>query len=67
MAPQARKALGAIAILAYLTAYIAIAAMAGEQALKLGAWAGLGFYAIAGIAWVLPLRPLMRWMNGGAP
>jgi hypothetical protein len=41
--------------------------MAGEQALKLGAWAGLGFYAIAGIAWVLPLRPLMRWMNGGAP
>jgi len=24
------------------------------------------FYAVAGIAWILPLKPLLRWMETGA-
>ena len=28
-------------------------------------WAALGYYAIAGVIWVAPLKPLFAWMNRG--
>ncbi len=58
-----RKALGAAAILVWLVAWIVGAASLGE--LIVGApWPLLAmFYAVAGVAWVIPLRPLFRWMN----
>jgi predicted membrane channel-forming protein YqfA (hemolysin III family) len=61
---RARKALGCFALLAYLAVYAAIAATLGSFLLPvLPAWAELIFYAVAGIIWILPLKPLFSWMN----
>ncbi len=62
MSASARKALGSFVILVYLLLYVVVAVMVGER-LHSNAWASLAFYAIAGIAWVFPLRPLFNWMN----
>jgi len=29
----------------------------------LPAWAELMFFAVAGIVWIVPLKPLFAWMN----
>jgi hypothetical protein len=63
MSAPARKALGSVLILIFLIAYIALATMAGEWVLQFGMLAGGLFFAIAGVAWVFPLRPLFKWMN----
>lgn len=62
-----RRALGSGALLLYLGLYVALAAGLGAQlAPALPTWAQLCFFAVAGVAWVFPLRPLFRWMNGGS-
>ena len=64
LAPAVRKALGSLAILAWLVAWIGGAATLGDR-IGGAPWPVLAlFYAVAGIAWVIPLRPLFRWMNG---
>lgn len=57
-----RKVFGSIALLAFLAAYIAIAAILGEmlQGKKI---LSILFYCIAGIGWALPLKPLLQWMH----
>jgi Protein of unknown function (DUF2842) len=63
--PSWRKPAGALAILAIVVIWVVIvASLSGE----VGAWPGAAqavFYAIAGIAWILPLKPLLRWMETG--
>ncbi len=61
--PGAKKALGSLAILTWLVGYIVLAVMIGERLHGLPAIAPLLFYAVAGVAWVLPLRGLFKWMN----
>jgi Protein of unknown function (DUF2842) len=66
MKTRARKAIGSLALLAYVGLYAAAAAVLGAWlAPSLPGWAELAFYAVAGIAWVAPLKPLFAWMNGG--
>jgi hypothetical protein len=62
MSPSLRKALGAAGIILFLIIYVIAAVQIGER-LHPWPWAALGFYAIAGIAWVFPLRPLFAWMH----
>lgn len=59
----AKKALGCLAIVVWLVAWIVGAVTIGERLHGLPAIAPLLFYAIAGVGWVLPLRPLFKWMN----
>lgn len=59
----AKKALGSLLIMAWLTAWIVGAVMIGEKLHGLPMIAPLLFYAIAGVGWVLPLRGLFKWMN----
>lgn len=66
MAPRARRAIGSIAILLYLPAYVALAATLGGKIIGYGQIAALAFFALAGIAWVFPLRPLFNWMNSSS-
>jgi hypothetical protein len=67
MNSRTRKAVGCFALLAYLAVYAVLAASLGVAlAPPLPMWAELVYYAIAGIVWVFPLRPLFRWMNRGA-
>ncbi len=58
-----RKAVVAFVVVALLPAYLVLAVTAAE---RLGAdawWSQLIFFAVAGIVWALPLRPLMRWAH----
>ena len=67
MDTRTRKAFGCFGLLAYLVLYALLAASLGVWlAPLLPTWAELIYYAIAGVIWVFPLRPLFRWMNSGA-
>lgn len=58
-----RKLVGSLLLLAWLVAYIAVAAVIGDRiASEHWAWKLL-YFPIAGIAWVLPLKPLIRWIH----
>ena len=65
--PTWRKPAGVLAILGLLTLWaIGVAMLSGV----VGSWHSLmqlGFYLIAGIAWlwVLPMRAMLRWMETG--
>ena len=63
--PSWRKPAGIFAIIALIIIWaVLIASLAGT----VGTWPVLAqaiFYLIAGIAWILPLKPLLRWMETG--
>lgn len=64
MNPRTKKAIGCLALLAYLALYAVLAASLGVAlAPLLPTWAELAFYAVAGVGWVIPLKPLFGWMN----
>lgn len=58
-----RKPLGALIIVVWIVAYVAVAAVIGDRiASEHWFWKVL-YFPIAGLAWILPLRPLLRWMH----
>ena len=63
--PSWRKPAGIFAILALIAAWAAvIVSLSGP----VGRWPVLVqgiFYLAAGIMWILPLKPLLRWMETG--
>jgi hypothetical protein len=63
--PSWRKPAGIFAIIGLIIIWaVLIASMARE----VGTWPILLqaiFYLVAGIAWVLPLKPLLKWMETG--
>lgn len=64
MTARVRKAIGGVGILAFLGAYIWLAATIGP--LVPDQWfLRLVFYAVAGVGWGVPLIPLILWMNRG--
>jgi len=66
MNTRTRKALGCFVLLAYLALYAGAAATLGGYILAHApSWAALIYYSIAGVIWVLPLKPLFAWMNRG--
>ena len=63
----ARKAVGCAVLLAYLALYtIAAATLGGMIGARAPQVVLVFYYAVAGIAWVAPLKPLFGWMNGQA-
>jgi ABC-type antimicrobial peptide transport system permease subunit len=64
MTARVRKAVGGVAMMVFLAAYIWAAASLGERVPSF--WlAKLAYYLVAGTAWGVPLIPLMAWMNRG--
>ena len=64
MDTRTRKAIGCFGLLAYLILYALLAASLGVWLAPLApTWVELIYYAIAGIVWIFPLRPLFGWMN----
>ena len=64
MGPKTRKAVGGVAMLAFLLFYIGAAAKLGTMLPN--QWlVKLAYYLVAGTAWGAPLIPLMTWMNQG--
>ena len=65
MAPSSRKAVGIAVILLLILIWAAlVASLAGI----VGKWPVLVqglFYLFVGIAWIIPLKPLLRWTETG--
>ena len=58
-----RKPLGALIIVVWIVAYVAVAAVIGDRiASEHWFWKVL-YFPIAGLAWIVPLKPLLRWMH----
>lgn len=58
-----RKLIGAAVMLAWIVGYIAVAAVIGDR-IAGGHWVWkLLYFPIAGIAWILPVKPLILWMH----
>lgn len=63
--PTWRKPAGIFGILALIAVWaILIASLAGEVS-KWPILVQAIFYLVAGIVWVLPLKPLLKWMETG--
>ena len=65
MSPPARKAAGIALILLLIIIW---AALVASLAPTVGRWPVLvqaAFYLVVGIAWILPLKPLLRWAQTG--
>ena len=58
-----RKLLGAFLIVAWLVAYVTVMAVVGDRVLHEHLVVQLIFFPIAGLAWVLPIKPLLKWMH----
>jgi len=66
MHTRTRKAIGCFGLLAYLALYATLAANLGASlAPHLPASGELAYYAVAGVIWIFPLKPLFGWMNRG--
>ncbi|MDX2233875.1 MAG: DUF2842 domain-containing protein [Hyphomonadaceae bacterium] len=63
MSPGARRAIGAFTIVAWLVAWVAAAAYVGDSIADAHPLVHLAFYAVAGVAWVIPLKPVFTWMK----
>jgi hypothetical protein len=66
MTRRTRKLIGTLAMLVFVMFY-ALLVMALAQPILRGAstWTQLAFYAVAGLAWVAPIMPLIAWMERG--
>lgn len=65
MKPTWRKPVGILALLAALTAYVLVAARLADPIGSWPVWAQLPVYIVLGIAWLLPLRRFLIWMETG--
>ena len=64
MPARLRKLIGLFAILGFLGVYVWAVVMVGEHIPN--HWAAqLAYYGLAGLAWGVPLFPLISWMNRG--
>jgi len=61
---RTRRFIAAIGALAFLAFYI-WAVIDLRERLPESMWIDLVFYGIAGIAWGVPLIPLLSWAEGG--
>jgi len=64
MSARVRKLIGMIGILLFVAAYAVAASKIADHLPSNIAVQAL-FYLIAGLAWGVPILPLIRWMNSG--
>ncbi len=68
MTPRMRKLVGGVAMLAFVVIY-ALVAMALADSRPMSEAPELvrtALYCVLGLAWILPLMPLIVWMERGA-
>jgi hypothetical protein len=63
--PSWRKPAGIFAILAIIVVWAALVASLAAFIENWPALAQALYYLVAGIVWILPLKPLLRWMETG--
>jgi hypothetical protein len=61
---RVRKFIGAVALIALVTVWALVAmALAQLPAIKANGVVEAIYYVVAGLGWVLPAMPLIRWMS----
>jgi hypothetical protein len=63
--PSWRKPFGMALILLLIVVWAVIVVSAAEVLVGLPWPVHAIYYLVAGIAWILPLKPLLRWMETG--
>lgn len=63
--PSARKLIGVVLIILYIAVWAGLIALFAPA---IGRWPVLVqgvFYLVAGLIWIAPLRPIVRWIESG--
>lgn len=63
--PRARPAAGAFMIIGIIIIWSALVASVSDTVTRWPALVQLMFYISAGVVWILPLRPILRWSETG--
>jgi hypothetical protein len=63
--PSWRKPFGALLILLLIAAWAVLVAMGADLMVGLPWPVFAVYFGVAGIVWILPLKPLLRWMETG--
>jgi len=64
MTPRTKKFIGVIGILVWLLVYALLVMRAALVILPGASWpVELAFYAVAGLAWIIPIGLLLPWMH----
>jgi hypothetical protein len=59
-----RKLIGAFALLALVVVWALLAmALAQSVLTSVSGWVAAIYYVVAGMGWILPAMPLIRWMS----
>jgi uncharacterized protein DUF2842 len=64
--PTLRIPLGVLALLACLAVYAGAVMWASQWIGQLPVWAQTAVYLVLGVAWLLPLRRFLIWMETGS-
>lgn len=65
MTPSLRRPFGIIGLLLFLFAYVLAAVALFEPVASLHTLVQLPVWLVLGIAWVIPMRPVMQWIETG--
>ncbi|MCC6779741.1 MAG: DUF2842 domain-containing protein [Hyphomicrobiales bacterium] len=61
-----RKLIGAVVLIVLVLSWALVAmALAQAPVIKANGVVEVIYYVVAGLGWVLPAMPLVRWMSGG--
>jgi len=63
--PTWRQPFGIFLILALIAAWAVLVVSAAAWIADAPRWVHIFYYTVAGIVWILPLKPLLRWMETG--
>ena len=64
MNPRIKKLIGTVVMLVFVVLYVMIITAIAPAVLKGSSkLTEMAFYFVAGIAWALPLMPLLKWME----
>lgn len=65
MNPRIKKLIGTFVMVFFVGFYALVIAAVAPRILVPGTsrWIELAFYVVAGLAWAIPLLPLIRWME----
>lgn len=63
--PRPRPTAGVFMILGVIIVWALLIASFADVVSRWPAWVQLPFYIAAGIVWILPLKPILRWSETG--
>ena len=63
--PKSRVAIGVLGIVLWISVWTALVVSASDWVSTWPVLVQMLFYLVAGLGWVIPLKPALRWMETG--